>query len=858
VVSLIGAVPASGASASPSRTDPAPADAQGIVSYVGEPRLSSDGKLVLPKPQEQLAAAGDARQTARALDQRSFNDPLARAATTPPKSPPSEPNGPDVEDCLNSEGARNPFGRVYNRFMWCQRYEVIAERWTVGPGKPPGGHRLSKMTMKYSAVAYGREDGGRNIKIFFRGDDLDIHPKKGYIRENSTLYQRILCKDGDSGCGTSDAYVGRQLKDWVGNWTSWTVSSDKGASTARDYVLKHKWAFEGYVVDSWNARLLGSESVPRSIRCDSAAYFGKKRSAACIFDDVIPHLQYSRHDLSPVKEVAAHIRCAQEEPWCPEGTYPRKGSAKLIPGKFRPGERDDLWALHRVRSAKTNSPIADANRRVVRAACALLPKDVYDTAKGQECDEYPFASTLEGAACCDEGKFDWDYSIKGVLKADNGCGGNALKKYYRDDRILYEQDGFFVHITDTPPGGPGYCDTVPPEDDESDDGGGSPPVPVDDPPLVGAGPDLSGDEGSPLTLSGFASDKEVGTPHVSWTFQPVSGVDPGATCSFGSTNRAQTTVTCTDDGVFQARITASDGVNSPVSDTALVTLHNVAPRIGPTPRAASRTTAGKPQPAAAPEPAAAEPPFEPGIVTPAPWQLFRAGQEVKLTAAFSEPAQNDTHTCVTNWDDGSTSTYKAEDLTCQSSHTFTHAGMYTIKTTVTDDDTGAGQEEVMVIVYDPKAGVARGNGWLDAPGVGGFDFTSSYPTPAATVPDGATTFAVPPELNLNLRNHQRLEWLVVTRDGKVAIKGRAERIPGQDVGFVLYGYVGCPAGQSGACQRGPHRLRMVVWDSTAHGPIPAGVPTVYDNRPGRSFDVDVADPQNIHAGVMQILRPPMG
>jgi hypothetical protein len=71
-------------------------------------------------------------------------------------------------------------------------------------------------------------------------------------------------------------------------------------------------------------------------------------------------------------------------------------------------------------------------------------------------------------------------------------------------------------------------------------------------------------------------------------------------------------------------------------------------------------------------------------------------------------------------------------------------------------------------------------------------------------------------------------------------------------------YYGCPAGQSTGCQPGPNRLRMVVWDSAANGPIPDGVPLLYDNRTGNSFDGDQADPQNIDAGTILIQHPPIG
>jgi hypothetical protein len=50
--------------------------------------------------------------------------------------------------------------------------------------------------------------------------------------------------------------------------------------------------------------------------------------------------------------------------------------------------------------------------------------------------------------------------------------------------------------------------------------------------------------------------------------------------------------------------------------------------------------------------------------------------------------------------------------------------------------------------------------------------------------------------------------------GMFTIKGTAERIPGQTVGFVLYAYDGCPAAQTAGCQAGPDRLRIVVWDTS--------------------------------------------
>ena len=222
-----------------------------------------------------------------------------------------------------------------------------------------------------------------------------------------------------------------------------------------------------------------------------------------------------------------------------------------------------------------------------------------------------------------------------------------------------------------------------------------------------------------------------------------------------------------------------------------------------------------------------------------------------MTTGFTDPGTNDTHRCDIAWDDGATTSGPAQGHVCQGTHRYTRAGMYTIGATVTDDDGGVGRAPgVLVIVYDPTAGAVRGSGRLKPTGDGGFDFTASYPQLSAAEPGGSVTFALPAKTGVNLGNHQKLQWQVASADGKIAIKGTAERGSGHEIGFVLYGYHGCGAGPADRCQPGPDRLRVVVWDAAANGPAPEGVPVLYDNRPGASFDLDRADPQPIAQGAI--------
>jgi endonuclease/exonuclease/phosphatase family metal-dependent hydrolase len=350
-------------------------------------------------------------------------------------------------------------------------------------------------------------------------------------------------------------------------------------------------------------------------------------------------------------------------------------------------------------------------------------------------------------------------------------------------------------------------------------GGGEPgPGPGDQPPTVDAGPPVGGDEGSAITLLGSATDPES-TPSVSWSYAPVGGVDPGTSCSFADPNSARTTITCNDDGVFRATLSASDGVNPTVSDSTLVTVRNVPPRLS--------------------------------LTGPRPWQVFRVGTPVSLTASFTDPGANDTHTCSVAWDDGTEETYlPGSGDRCDRPHTFTRPGMFTIDAKVTDDDGGVGSGTVMVIVYDPDGGFETAGIQIESPlgalagepltvGPAHSEFNVQYrPGESGPAPSGGkVSFRFDGHFDLDSTS---LEWLVVTPDDKVATKGVATVAgrPG-NYGFVLYAY-----------DAEPDRYRLVAWPLAAgSNPDEAGRDALtYDNRRGASFDLDEADPQPITGG----------
>jgi PKD domain len=393
--------------------------------------------------------------------------------------------------------------------------------------------------------------------------------------------------------------------------------------------------------------------------------------------------------------------------------------------------------------------------------------------------------------------------------------------------LFTSKDGVVYHAWQQAPG-QGWSGFVPLEADPDPGGPGR-----DRPPTVRAGRDAYGPEGSALALNGQADD-DTGPPDVTWTYQIDSNVDQGATCTFSDPHSLTTTITCTDDASFVVTLTADDGVNNPVSSSLTAHVRNVAPRFSrniPEFAGRLRTTDSR--------------------VGPAPWSVYRAGSTVQVNGPFIDPGSNDTQTCVVRWDDGETETYASQHNNCDRAHVYQHPGMYTIVVTATDDDGGVDSWTTMVVVYDPDAGFATTGGFIDSPA----DALTSIPdaqgklhvqanpkyhkADAGPAPSGGKVDALLQESGFRLASAS-LEWLVVTVDDKVAVKGIGSINGESGYGFVLYGY------------DQPDALRLVVWPLSA-GPVP-GNSTLYDNRRGADFDLDLADPQSLAGGSVQIHR----
>ncbi|WNO76920.1 NucA/NucB deoxyribonuclease domain-containing protein [Streptomyces sp. AM8-1-1] len=191
----------------------------------------------------------------------------------------------------------------------------------------------------------------------------------------------------------------------------------------------------------WTLRgALGGKLFMLAPRWDSASYLAnstggtkpEKKGAATF--SYLTTLTLSAKPGAEEQAEAAHIR---QTFLVPQDTKPYM-SAKKVPGQTA------KEPLHRTVDSKR----IDKNRAAAVKQCKRYWGPNY-TSGDKECDEYPFASTYEGAA---ESEYDpevtkFNFSAKPIPKADNQAGGQILKSYYGKNRIIDGlDDGFMVTI----------------------------------------------------------------------------------------------------------------------------------------------------------------------------------------------------------------------------------------------------------------------------------------------------------------------------------------------------------------------------------------------------------------------------
>ena len=215
----------------------------------------------------------------------------------------------------------------------------------------------------------------------------------------------------------------------------------------------------------------------------------------------------------------------------------------------------------------------------------------------------------------------------------------------------------------------------------------------------------------------------------------------------------------------------------------------------------------------------------------APIQLTGGSASAPIAFAFTDPTGvNDTYTAEIQCGNGPPLSPNGIVSPYTGTCTYTSAGLYTVRVTVSDEDGGTSAPAVFryVVVYDPAGGSTTGNGFYTVPGQGNrkthFTFDASFPG-GGTVPNGAVRLWIPGgEMNFE---GTAIEMLVVS--GNRAQFWGTGTLNGAPARFRIT----AEAGQAGGGRRGAaDAIRIELWDAS-------GTTVLYDTQPGAAQDAPV-------------------
>ncbi|MFE5884812.1 NucA/NucB deoxyribonuclease domain-containing protein [Streptomyces hydrogenans] len=394
----------------------------------GEPRIYA----LLTDRTVELTEPGEEKPLTELLAQarsgpRTDPDPGAGARAVPGAAASTGRDDMAGYECREQAAAFTGQGWGKSRFVTCQAHDLTVakiECWLLWC-------RITGTAKVEVADIQRTRNGARQIDVV---QVLDNWRLDGDIAA-MPLSSEVTCTAGQGfgPCKVRDGHGGPQTQT-VGEWAaegltsryfSFTLPEAGGLGQALiSYadLAWHFWLPVGGVPGAERA-----DGPNSSVRCDSASYIIKTwAGAGCVFPWVTETLEISATDYP---ESAAHILRAQHQP---EETFP-PAPGKKIPGA--PGTAP----LHRVADENT----IDQHRNVSIAACLeWFPNYAHE---GLDCDEYPFASTLEGAD-----KSHKNYSVDPIPDTDNRGAGGKMSAFYTGRRILgsdFTHDPFYVDVT---------------------------------------------------------------------------------------------------------------------------------------------------------------------------------------------------------------------------------------------------------------------------------------------------------------------------------------------------------------------------------------------------------------------------
>ena len=231
-------------------------------------------------------------------------------------------------------------------------------------------------------------------------------------------------------------------------------------------------------------------------------------------------------------------------------------------------------------------------------------------------------------------------------------------------------------------------------------------------PIALVGGPYTGEEGTAVAFAFAATDADGDALTYAWDLGDGT---------VGSGNAPPTTHVYADDGAYSVRLTVTDGKGGSDTKTTTATIANVAPTI-----------------------------HSGGLTGPTvPVELTAGTGSAPIAVTFTDPAgQRDTYAAEIQCGNGTTLSRAAISSPFIATCTYSSAGVYTVRATVSDEDGGTSEPAYYryVVVFDREGGFATGSGFFAVPGQAKakahFSFSVKF-LPGRSRPDGNAKFWVP-------------------------------------------------------------------------------------------------------------------
>jgi len=381
-------------------------------------------------------------------------------------------NIPTADDCRNNTQSNTTYGWRPNHYAYCQMM-IVPWKYSITNGtiETQGTLRVTVVGQGAFAGDTTNRNGGDGRVVTFTLYVDQITVTFGALPAGAELSFNFTCNADPAGsCNTTSGAVTMPFMNWEGNSASFQFTSPDGVGAT---PIPQHWVAFAYGSFTWTAAIGGPGFNPAIVNQQAAKVrfdgpgsvdMSPARQTGATFqpvdagdNQVVDTLNlayngsYGPSNISYAM-AAHHYYVALNYP---NSTYPLTGN-KTIPTTY---------------TRLADDAIATAGRnQVVRPLCRTIWGTDYATRYGQplECDEFPFASSYQGAPLVNGRPDGSRISVCPIPAADNGQAGAAYKAFLLQERIFdgggtgdTAIDWYKVAITNVPTPAPTAAQALP-------------------------------------------------------------------------------------------------------------------------------------------------------------------------------------------------------------------------------------------------------------------------------------------------------------------------------------------------------------------------------------------------------------